>query len=286
MTNPLHLPIQHKFLHIGNEAPCQTEKKLVGLGNKRFKMDRMNAPDLRINSHGFRSDEFKKNHDERHILFSGCSVTYGVGLLEDEIWAKKLYNKLNIKNDLSGFFNLGSPGTSIFDIVANIFRYINNFNKPETIFIALPNYQRRYVSNPDTRNIKDQTVDLSNKIFYGVYKDNTKDEFSDTLHIYAYHYLMFLEMFCKSNNINLFYFFYSKHYISNKIDLHSEDQVKMELDRLFEINTEDFLNKLTQFSIDNPNNKYPLYARDNSHYGEAYHSYWADFCYKISQGEN
>ena len=274
MTNPLPLPIQHEFLNIGNEVPCQIEKKLVGLGHQRFEMDRMNAPDLRINSHGFRSDEFKKNHDKRHILFSGCSVTYGIGLLENEIWAKKLYNKLNIKNDLSGFFNLGLPGTSIFDIVSNIFRYINNFNKPETIFIALPNYQRRYVSNPYTRNIKDQTVDPSNKIFYGVYKDNTKDEFSGTLHIYAYHYLMFLEMFCKSNNINLFYFFYSKNYIS------------MELDRLFEINTEDLLNKLTQFSIDNPNNKYSLYARDNSHYGEAYHSYWADFCYNISQGEN
>jgi len=274
MTNPLPLPIQHEFLNIGNEAPCQTEKKLAGLGHQRFEMDRMNAPDLRINSHGFRSDEFKKNHDKRHILFSGCSVTYGIGLLENEIWAKKLYNKLNIKNDLSGFFNLGLPGTSIFDIVANIFRYIDNFNKPETIFIAIPNYQRRYVSNPDTRNIKDQTVDPINKIFHGVYKDNKKDEFSDTLHIYAYHYLMFLEMFCKSNNIDLFYFCYNNNYIS------------MELDRFFEINKKDFQNKLTQFSIDNPNNKYALYARDNSHYGEAYHSYWADFCYKISQGKD
>ena len=246
MTNPLPLPIQHEFLNIGNEAPCQTEKKLAGLGHQRFEMDRMNAPDLRINSHGFRSDEFKKNHDKRHILFSGCSVTYGIGLLENEIWAKKLYNKLNIKNDLSGFFNLGLPGTSIFDIV----------------------------SNPDTRNIKDQTVDPINKIFHGVYKDNKKDEFSDTLHIYAYHYLMFLEMFCKSNNIDLFYFCYNNNYIS------------MELDRFFEINKKDFQNKLTQFSIDNPNNKYALYARDNSHYGEAYHSYWADFCYKISQGKD
>ena len=274
MTDPLDLPIQHRFLHIGDESFCQTERKLIGFGHRRFEKDRLTAPDLRINSHGFRSDEFKKNHDKKHILFSGCSITYGMGLLENEIWAKKLYNRLNIKNDLSGFFNLGLPGTSIFDIIANIFRYIDNFNKPDTIFIALPNYQRRYVSNPKTFNVKGEIANLKNKIFHGVYKNNTIDEFSGTLHIYAYHYLMFLEMFCKSNNINLFYFCYNPHYIP------------MELDRFFEIDTEDFQNKLAQFSIDNPNNKYALYARDNSHYGEAYHSYWADFCYKISQEEN
>lgn len=274
MTDPLDLPIQHEFLYIGNESFSQVEKKLVGFGHQIFEHNRLTAPDLRVNSHGFRSDEFKKNHDKKHILFSGCSVTYGSGLLENEIWAKKLYNRLNIKNDLSGFFNLGLPGTSIFDIVANIFRYIDNFTKPDSIFIAIPNYQRRYVSNPLTFNLKDEMANLDNKIFHGVYKNDVKDDFSDTLHIYVYHYLMFLEMFCKSNNIDLFYFHYTSNYIP------------MELDRLFEIDKKDFQNRLAQFSIDNPNNKYALYARDNSHFGEAYHSYWADFCYKISQGED
>lgn len=274
MTDPLDLPLQHEFLHIGNVAYCQTERKLIGFGQEIFDNNVLTAPDLRVNGHGFRSDEFKKNHDKKHILFSGCSVTYGIGLLENEIWAKKLYNRLNIKNDLSGFFNLGLPGTSIFDIVANIFRYIDNFSKPDSIFIAMPNYQRRYVSNPLKFNIKDQVANPKNKIYYGVYKNNMKDEFADTLHIYAYHYLMFLEMFCKSNNIDLFYFTYTDNYIP------------MQLDRLFEINKKDLQNKLAQFCMDNPNNKYALYARDNAHFGEAYHSYWADFCYKISQEEN
>jgi hypothetical protein len=274
MTDPLDRPIQHEFLHIGNQTFSHTERKLVGFGHEIFNNNVLTAPDLRVNSHGFRSDEFKKNHDKKHILFSGCSITYGSGLLENEIWAKKLYNRLNIKNDLSGFFNLGLPGISIFEIVANIFRYIDNFNKPDSIFIAMPNYQRRYVSNPLTFNLKDEVANPKNKVFHGVYKNNVKDEFSDTLHIYAYHYLMFLEMFCKSNNIDLFYFCYNNNYIP------------MELDRFFEIDKKDLQNKLAQFSIDNPNNKYALYARDNAHFGEAYHSYWADFCYKISQEEN
>ena len=36
-----------------------------------------------INSKNFRSNEFIKKHEGKHILFSGCSVTSGVGLFEE-----------------------------------------------------------------------------------------------------------------------------------------------------------------------------------------------------------
>ena len=120
------------------------EKKITG---HKSNLGKEINPDLKHNSNNFRCEEFKKNHKDTHILFSGCSVTYGQGLLEDEIWAKKLYNKIKQEIPVSGFFNLGVVGIGICDIVANIFKYIDNFGKPDLIFILLPPIQRRYVWN-------------------------------------------------------------------------------------------------------------------------------------------
>jgi hypothetical protein len=228
------------------------------------------TPDLKLNSDGFRSDEFKKNHEEKHILFSGCSVTYGLGLLENETWAKKLYNKINKEVHLSGFFNLALPGTGICDIVANIFKYINNYGKPESIFICLPNVQRRYaLYSKDSKKIHDK------KIHHAVYDDKGRDEFSDIIQIHSFHYLMFLEMFCKSNNVNLFYFSYNTMFAS------------MELDNFAQIDRRDFIRTLAEFCIKNPDNQFSLSARDGDHFGEAYHEYWANFCHEMyAKGQN
>ena len=46
------------------------------------------------NLQGFRSDNFKNNNINLHILFNGCSNTEGYGLLLEETCSKKLYNKI------------------------------------------------------------------------------------------------------------------------------------------------------------------------------------------------
>jgi hypothetical protein len=76
-----------------------------------------------VNSLGFRSEEFKKVHKGKHILFSGCSNTYGSGLKLNEIWASRVYKNISEKEECSGFFNLSVPGAGINHICFNLFRY-------------------------------------------------------------------------------------------------------------------------------------------------------------------
>jgi hypothetical protein len=56
----------------------------------------------------------------------------------------------------------------------------------------------------------------------------------------------------------------------------------MELDRFYQLDKRDYVKGLAQFCIDHPQNKYNLSARDDDHFGEAYHDYWANFCYNLS----
>ena len=57
--------------------------------------------DLTLNSKNFRCEEFESNHEGEHLLFSGCSTTFGIGLEEDEVWSKKLYNRIKDNNKVS-----------------------------------------------------------------------------------------------------------------------------------------------------------------------------------------
>ena len=58
-----------------------------------------------MNNLNFRSENFVNNHKDFHVIFSGCSQTFGTGLLEEELWAKNLYTLLNNKTQCSGYFN-------------------------------------------------------------------------------------------------------------------------------------------------------------------------------------
>ena len=76
-----------------------------------------------LNSDGFRSDEFSNNHDGLHIIFSGDSNTFGMGLEKEEIWSYLTYQEISKNVKTSGYFNLGSPGSSIMTCILNIFKY-------------------------------------------------------------------------------------------------------------------------------------------------------------------
>lgn len=96
------------------------------------------------NSTGFRSDEFTKEHNGKHVLFAGCSETEGAGDNIENCWAGILYSHLSKNNNLSGFFNLGRSGWGWQIIIANIFEYIKKYNKPDELFIMFPNIGRFY----------------------------------------------------------------------------------------------------------------------------------------------
>ena len=91
-----------------------------------------------INSHGLRSDEFITNHDGKHILFAGCSNTFGLGNFLEDVWSYKVYKEIEKNEKVSGYFNIGSPGATISEISYQIFVYCKDYGYPDTVFINLP----------------------------------------------------------------------------------------------------------------------------------------------------
>lgn len=215
---------------------------------------------IKLNSKKYRCDEFSDNHDGLHMLFSGCSVTYGTGLLENEIWSKKLYNRIKEERKVSGYFNLAIPSSNIFETVINIFRYISEFGKPDVIFVSWPSIRRYSIKSNGSEK----------EICYGVYANNFTDEFYSTAKLHSFHYILMLEQYCKTNNINLYTFSYDQRFFK-----------EVKLDRVFLDQHNNLVDGIAQICMDSNKKEYMLRARDGSHYGEAYHTYWSDFCYSL-----
>ena len=142
--------------------------------NKALKPHGLAAVDIfRRNSDGLRSDEFKKEHDGLHVLFAGCSVTFGDGMLEDYIWPKIVYDKMSKDNKMSGLYNLGVPGFNHVDIISQIFKYIDLYSNPDVIFINFPDMERQISAGLTTK--------AASQVVYTMY--------------------LALELYCKSNDI-------------------------------------------------------------------------------------
>jgi hypothetical protein len=238
-------PLTEESLY--GDVPMSTVPALISDWEKPFRDHHKEVLQEEINDFGFRSDNFTKNHSNKHVLFLGCSYTWGTGLYLNQIWSKILYDEINIHNEFSGYFNLGVPGDSIYTCITNAFKYFNNFGKPDVIFFNIPEIERFYVYKKDKE-----------KFFRSILKSNK------TLELLSYQYYYILEKYCEENNIKLFSFSW---YLGYKI--HPLDNFK------------------TFYSMDNEkiyeyvyNSNLALKASDDTHLGPAYHKYWAEEMYR------
>ena len=120
------------------------------------------------NSFGFRSDEFTSVHNGDHVLFAGCSATEGVGGSLESCWSYMTYSHLLKNSKLSGFFNVARHGWGYDIIISNIMSYINNYGKPDKIFILFPNIGRFY-------KWKEQNKDVEIFQYYGSMPNSAED---------------------------------------------------------------------------------------------------------------
>jgi hypothetical protein len=218
----------------------------------------LHDPKIRLNKHKYRSDDFTTEHAGLHILFAGCSNTFGDGLEEHEIWAKRLYDKIHHKENTSGFFNIGAPGLGILAIVFNIYKYIESFGKPNVIFINFP-VSRRFLSFDTT---------IQKHIYVNIHEpEEISEELWHTIPLIEYQYIFMLERYCKSNNINLIYGTWAPRSNFN----HYQD-----LNCYVNILDDDMVAK---YVIENPDDEYAMNARDGNHYGNGYHTVWAEIMY-------
>jgi hypothetical protein len=232
-----------------------------------------------INSHGFRCDEFTNIHEKKHILFSGCSNTYGVGLKKEEIWPYKVYEKINKEEGCSGYFNIALGGNNIIQCIINIFKYCKKFGNPNAIFINFPHYERFFDFKEDENEYKI----TMNESFYHNYYINK---------LTVYNYYFILEEYCKTNNIKLFSFTWdliNKHLLSKNIKRYynsTNDNFKeYNFKTFYFINVNNLNNNL--FLLKNKyDNEFFDTARDKKHRGTGIHMYWSEFIYNKYLGLN
>lgn len=227
------------------------------------------TPNLKLNSNFFRCKEFSKDSNSDIIISAGCSVTFGVGLAENEIWP-------NILSDLIGsddvvMHNISRPGWSAFEIIYNLFVYLRNFKKPSEIYLLLPDESRTsgysFIENLHGTFIV--SVNSENK-------DPVVDEeimMSNAVHIH--NYLFILEEYCRVQNIKLFISTWNQ---NNFINRNSEF-----LNNYYRFSSKPAEIFINNYQKENVDSRFVLLARDNSHRGVGYHKYWADMFYKIRQ---
>jgi hypothetical protein len=199
-----------------------------------------------MNSSGHRSDEFKFEHDGLHVLFAGCSSTLGEGLPYMSNWTGRFYNKISKVTKTSGHFNLSFLGGSTELIVANIYKYIIKYGKPDVLLVHTPetlrcvSYNGKEYSNQ--MNLEDVEIRIKNRW-------------------YSYNAMLGLEMYCSAVGIKLLWtswedsdvdFYYKTHMFKNFMPYKSVDIM------LFATNKHE------------KDSKYFKIARDNAHPGFEY----------------
>ncbi len=213
-----------------------------------------------LNSNYFRSDSFKNDHEGLHILFSGCSYTFGNGMAYDKVWSKILYDQIKTTSTISGYFNIGSGGASIMECISLIFKYCKTYKNPDVIFLNMPDFTRFYSIN-DKNIIK---FSFLNK------------KYDKVLNLLAYQYYLMLDLYCKNNNIKLYSFTWTISENDKYLGIH--DSGINNFDTYYEYKTSDVDNFVKQYMYKNEGSK--LLADDKEHLGNPYHEYWADFIYK------
>ena len=210
-----------------------------------------------INSLGFRSDEFTNVHNDLHVLFSGCSFTWGTGLDIEQTWGYKLYQKINSNKKCSGFFNLGSPGTSFIFQIANLFKYFRLYGNPNILFLNMTEILRFYSYSVNRNVILDAKY---------------KREYLPIFKILVYQNYLLLEEYCKTNNIKL---------ISFSWEQETEDFLDT-FKTFYKINQDKIYKDIhDNFNKNSSNSKFiELMAKDNLHYGEIFHEIWYEKIYE------
>jgi hypothetical protein len=229
-----------------------------------LKKHNLNILKEELNRFNFRSDEFVKNHNKFHIVFSGCSNTWGTGIDKEELWAYKTYELISKNKECSGYFNLGLVGANTASIIINLFKYFIKYGNPNAIFINFPDSLRFFCYD-----------DLSEKYHDAFYKKDSKQ----ILDLINFNYYLMLEQYCKSNNIQLYSFSWIE---TTQRFLFKHEVLEVPFDSFktyYKIDKNDIYDNLKKDKHLNPDAQYLEFARDRMHPGPSFHNYWSNFIY-------
>lgn len=271
ITTTKDRPVDHKAFYRFSTIAKHFD---VTLANIRSIEPELDPAELYVvNSHGLRSDEFTADHAGKHLLFAGCSITAGEGLPLEFVWAKKVYEEISKTEETSGYFNIAAPGSSITEIVAQIFKYIDLYGNPDSLFVNFPDPDREYyyLSSFDVRH-----SDLSEGLKDPMSMVNI-DRIND-LSIAAYKSIY---LYCKSNDIDLYSCTWSNPEWRKMLDHDRGDpRIFFEGLDIQPLDSKAAATHVMKFEEENSSSKYRQYlhdAFDESHPGIAIQ----DFYYKL-----
>lgn len=236
-----------------------TDKNLAKYG---MRGEDIYASPGRPNKHGLRSDDFKKEHDGLHILFAGCSVTFGDGMFEEYSWPMITYNKIKETEKVSGYYNVALNGANHIDIYGQVWAYIKEIGDPDVIFINFP--------------------DLGRLVEAGFSEGH--------LFVIKSMYQM-LEWYCKKSGIKLICFSWdssanedSSHALDTENYAHYEDDPRNDFGGTYHTFSCKVRNKfMFDMCESQKNHKFIdhfMHAFDVVHPGIAEHAFYADFAYQ------
>jgi hypothetical protein len=156
----------------------------------------------KVNSDGLRSIEFS---NKPNIIVLGCSITFGAGLKEEDIWSSLLLTK--IKNH--GNFSIGSLATyggSVMEQVSSFFNMIAKYDYvPKYVICNFPSLSRFYFLSSNSKYMKryfGKVHPIKNTIArYPL--EYEKIIPLEWIYYANMEYIKMLEIFCKTNNIDL-----------------------------------------------------------------------------------
>lgn len=100
-------PKTHKWLAI------DTEEAFLKNRNDKEQLYGSNDIEYKLNSFGYRCDEFDFNSKGDSIVYIGCSLGIGLALLLEQCWTYILHQKIcSFKNTKYKYYNLSMPGRS------------------------------------------------------------------------------------------------------------------------------------------------------------------------------
>lgn len=224
-----------------------------------------------FNSLGLRCDEFKTNHNGKHILFMGCSETQGSNDGLEDTWAKILYNKINNKETLSGYFNISKLGSSIVIQILNFLDYINEYGIPDEVFFLIPETSRSINYVDELQEFQMSNMAIEEEVFGN---QTLLNAFGNSIL-----YLKMFEQFCKSMGIKLIWSTWTREdqYFKN---IHFNNFLYLDM-KNFETIVKDNFDKYQDVNRSVKNNLW----KTDGHFGLIVHKYWADMFYEKREYE-
>ncbi len=232
-----------------------------------------------LNSQGFRSDEFTTEHDGKHILFAGCSHTFGQGVPLEDLWAKKVYDAISQNEKTSGFFNVSFIGATYIQIVMQLFRYFKKYGDPDVIFVNLPDAYREFSLALRYQFLKGGANEIT--VSDSGWQEHLNTDYINIISIMQFKYL---EQYCKDHNIKLYLFSTTA----------NPNEDKRDWGRIYEIDPRNHIPGFLPFTNsecyehvfryqkshkDSTFKDFLLRAVDDEHFGAAFHDFWYNFIY-------